>query len=206
MSWTPSSNPVLQTVKHPFFPIERCQGNILPTLKFFQNYVKSVKSRYKQTGSLGFFLFGFFFLNNSFLYATTVVSSVNSKPQYSLHFKSFWTEYVLKASTNIRVAILLQVHELSSFEGTVMCVATCSKDTHTMKRTFSFRHISVVFFKEHYSKDLLVDEQSGQLISYSNGVYFQFNKHKHQNQSCTIWRHSSKYQWQRIYGYLHKIL
>lgn len=76
------------------------------------------------------------------------MSCVNSKPQYSLHLKSFWTEYELQASTNIGAVILLQVYkQLSSFESTVMCVAICSKYTHARKITCLFRNISVVFLK-----------------------------------------------------------
>lgn len=76
------------------------------------------------------------------------MSCVNSKPQYSLHLKSFWTEYELKASTNVGAVILLQVYkQLSSFGSTVMCVAICSKYTHARKITCLFRNISVVFLK-----------------------------------------------------------
>lgn len=78
-------------VKYPFFPIERCQVNILPTFKFSKIMQKVLSQDINKLE--GFFSFLYvcvclFLLNNSFLFATTVTSSVNLAPQHSI-FQQF---------------------------------------------------------------------------------------------------------------------
>lgn len=122
-----------------------------------------------------------------FLYATTVVNSINSAPQHSLYFNSFWTENELKAKTTIRNAILLQVYEkLSPSESTVVCVSnTC------LRIICSFRHISVGVSLQSTATEIVW--LMNRLVCWSAALMeciFSSMSITHQTQTCDIWRHA----------------
>lgn len=171
-------------VKYPFFPLRGAREI------FYQhsNSLKLCKKVLSQDinkleGFFFFFVCVWFFSLKEHLY---ICNNSCEQCQFStstLYFNSFWTENALQARTTIRNAILLQIYEkLSSSESSV-CKQHIVK-THMYENNLYIQTcicFFFFFFTEHCYRDLLTDEQTGLLISCSNGVHFQFKEHNTPN-------------------------